>query len=119
MLKSIKNSEHLQIHVISQSETPLEVLFRWVMTVKKNYRKVTYHNWRHAFNVAQTMFAMLKCGAMEFGDTEKLSLLVACFCHDLDHRGTNNAFQSEVESAIAQLYSTSTMDHSIISTIPS
>jgi hypothetical protein len=60
MLKSIKNSEHLQIHVISQSETPLEVLFRWVMTVKKNYRKVTYHNWRHAFNVAQTMFAMLK-----------------------------------------------------------
>ena len=30
-----------------------------------------------------------------FSDTEKLALLVACFCHDLDHRGTNNAFQSK------------------------
>ncbi len=35
-----------------------KVLYRWVLTVKKNYRPVTYHNWRHAFNVAQTMFAM-------------------------------------------------------------
>lgn len=35
-------------------------LYRWVLTVKKNYRPVTYHNWRHAFNVAQMMFAMLK-----------------------------------------------------------
>jgi hypothetical protein len=33
--------------------------------VKKNYRPVKYHNWRHALNVAQTMFAMLKTGKME------------------------------------------------------
>ena len=38
-------------------------------------------------------------------------LLVACLCHDLDHRGTNNAFQSKVESPLAILYSTSTMEH--------
>ena len=31
-----------------------ETLCRWLLTVKKNYRpEVTYHNWRHAFNVAQ------------------------------------------------------------------
>ena len=24
---------------------------------------------------------------------EQFALLIACFCHDLDHRGTNNAFQ--------------------------
>ena len=40
-----------------------------------------------------------------------LSLLVACLCHDLDHRGTNNAFQSKVMSPLAVLYSTSTMEH--------
>ena len=28
--------------------------------MKKNYRPVMYHNWRHAFNVAQTMFTILK-----------------------------------------------------------
>ena len=29
----------------------------------------------------------------------------------MDHRGTNNAFQSKVESPLAILYSTSTMEH--------
>ena len=43
----------------SGSEGVFQVLCRWVCTVKKNYRPVTYHNWRHAFNVCQTMFAML------------------------------------------------------------
>lgn len=42
-----------------------QVLCRWVLSVKKNYRPVKYHNWRHALNVAQTMFAMLKTGKME------------------------------------------------------
>lgn len=40
-----------------------------------------------------------------------LGLLVACLCHDLDHRGTNNAFQAKTESPLAILYSTSTMEH--------
>jgi cGMP-specific 3',5'-cyclic phosphodiesterase, invertebrate len=40
-----------------------------------------------------------------------LGLLVACLCHDLDHRGTNNAFQTKTESPLAILYTTSTMEH--------
>lgn len=48
----------------------LQVLCRWILTVKKNYRPVMYHNWRHAFNVAQTMFTILKVvsiGQFDFG----------------------------------------------------
>ena len=26
---------------------------------------------------------------------EKLTLIIACLCHDIDHRGTNNAFQKK------------------------
>jgi len=26
---------------------------------------------------------------------EALAMIVGCFCHDLDHRGTNNAFQQK------------------------
>ena len=37
----------------------LQVLCRFLITVKNNYRRVIYHNWRHAFNVTQSMFAML------------------------------------------------------------
>lgn len=28
-------------------------------------------------------------------DVEILALIVGCVCHDLDHRGTNNAFQAK------------------------
>lgn len=91
----------------------LQVLCRWVLSVRKNYRPVKYHNWRHALNVTQTMFAMMKTGKMErfVTDLEILGLLVACLCHDLDHRGTNNAFQTKTDSPLAILYTTSTMEH--------
>lgn len=44
----------------------MKVLCRWILSVKKNYRKnVAYHNWRHAFNTAQCMFAALKAGKIQ------------------------------------------------------
>ncbi|GIY26706.1 dual 3',5'-cyclic-AMP and -GMP phosphodiesterase 11, partial [Caerostris darwini] len=43
------------------------------------------------------------------GELETLSLLIACLCHGLDHRGTNNTFLKN--SPLAQLYSNSTMEH--------
>lgn len=103
----------LQCELVEKFHIPYDVLCRWILSVKKNYRPVKYHNWRHALNVAQTMFAMLKTGKMErfMSDLEILGLLVACLCHDLDHRGTNNAFQTKTESPLAILYSTSTMEH--------
>ena len=38
-----------------------QTLCRWLLTVRRNYRNETvpYHNWYHAFNVAQMMFSML------------------------------------------------------------
>ncbi|KAL0860907.1 hypothetical protein ABMA27_009443 [Loxostege sticticalis] len=103
----------LQCNLVEKFHIPYDVLCRWILSVKKNYRPVKYHNWRHALNVAQTMFAMLKTGKMErfMSDLEILGLLVACLCHDLDHRGTNNAFQTKTESPLAILYTTSTMEH--------
>ncbi|XP_076460762.1 cGMP-specific 3',5'-cyclic phosphodiesterase-like isoform X2 [Babylonia areolata] len=99
--------------VINTFKVPYDVMCRWLCTVKKNYRPVTYHNWRHAFNVCQTMFAMLFTGELLplFERLEVFSLLAACLCHDLDHRGTNNAFQAKVASPLAMLYSTSVLEH--------
>ncbi|KAA0203077.1 hypothetical protein HAZT_HAZT005709 [Hyalella azteca] len=89
------------------------VLCRWLLSVKKNYRDVTYHNWRHAFNVAQMMFVILTKTKWwkVLGEMECVALIIACLCHDLDHRGTNNSFQIRASSPLAQLYSTSTMEH--------
>ncbi|XP_015225922.1 PREDICTED: dual 3',5'-cyclic-AMP and -GMP phosphodiesterase 11A [Cyprinodon variegatus] len=45
-------------------------------------------------------------------ELEILALIVGCVCHDLDHRGTNNAFQAKTGSALALLYGTSaTLEH--------
>ncbi|CAG7720295.1 unnamed protein product [Allacma fusca] len=102
-----------ELNLVNGFHIPYDVLCRWILSVKKNYRPVKYHNWRHAFNVAQTMFTVLKTGKMEqfLEDLDILGLMVACLCHDLDHRGTNNAFQQLTASPLAVLYSTSTMEH--------
>ena len=76
---------------------PENLMWKFLLTVKKNYRPVIYHNWRHAFNVAQSVFTMMTTGNMAswFTDLELFVLIVACLCHDLDHRGTNNTFQTK------------------------
>lgn len=35
-------------------------LIRFTLTVKKNYRRVPYHNWTHGFSVANTMYSIIK-----------------------------------------------------------
>ncbi|KAL7639239.1 UNVERIFIED_CONTAM: hypothetical protein RMT77_010773 [Armadillidium vulgare] len=103
----------MDLELIEKFSINYEVMCRWTLSVKKNYRPVKYHNWRHALNVCQTMFAILKTGKIEkfMTDLEMLGLLVACLSHDLDHRGTNNSFQTKTDSPLAILYSTSTMEH--------
>lgn len=102
----------LDLDLIERFHMDYGILCRWLLSVKKNYRPVTYHNWRHAFNVAQMMFAILTATGLvsTIGEIETLGLIVACLCHDLDHRGTNNSFQVKSSSPLAQLYSTSVME---------
>uniref|UniRef100_A0A8C5GML1 Phosphodiesterase n=1 Tax=Gouania willdenowi TaxID=441366 RepID=A0A8C5GML1_GOUWI len=103
-----------ELGVVQKFKIDYEVLCRWLLTVRKNYRTVAYHNWRHAFNVSQCMFVMITTANFQdvLSDAEILALMVGCLCHDLDHRGTNNAFQAKIGSALALLYGTSaTLEH--------
>ncbi|XP_070767780.1 dual 3',5'-cyclic-AMP and -GMP phosphodiesterase 11A [Enoplosus armatus] len=103
-----------ELGAVQKFKIDYEVLCRWLLTVRKNYRTVAYHNWRHAFNVSQCMFVMITTATFQdvLSDAEILALMVGCLCHDLDHRGTNNAFQAKTGSALALLYGTSaTLEH--------
>ncbi|KAG7253763.1 hypothetical protein CRUP_024880, partial [Coryphaenoides rupestris] len=82
----------------------LEKLCRFTMSVRKNYRRVPYHNWKHAVTVAHCMYAILQ------KTTGKKGLLIACLCHDLDHRGYSNTYLQKFDHPLAALYSTSTME---------
>jgi dual 3',5'-cyclic-AMP and -GMP phosphodiesterase 11 len=75
----------------------MKTLLLWLLTVRKNYRAVEYHNWSHAFNVAQSMFSIFENSVIKnyITNIQKLALIVGCLCHDLDHRGTNNMFQAQ------------------------
>ena len=49
-----------------------------MLTVKKNYRDVPYHNWTHAFAVAHSMYLVIRSGndkftALEVGESTILS----------------------------------------------
>lgn len=124
----------IELDLLKTFQIDKRTLSRYILSVKKNYRPVIYHNWRHAFNVAQTMFSMLtvrsrfrhpdetfvfslfssfKTGRINehMSSIEQIGLLIACLSHDLDHRGTNNAFQAKVDAPLAKLYTTSTLEH--------
>ncbi|RXN07124.1 dual 3, 5 -cyclic-AMP and -GMP phosphodiesterase 11A [Labeo rohita] len=104
----------MELGMVQKFKIDYETLCRWLLTVRKNYRMVLYHNWRHAFNVCQCMFSMLTTAGFQetLTEMEILALIVGCICHDLDHRGTNNAFQAKTGSALSLLYGTSaTLEH--------
>lgn len=93
-------------------------------TVRKGYRAITYHNWRHGFNVGHTMFCLLQVTSGQhlerttfdpfipvcnnralclqtgrlrkyYSDLDAFAMVAAAFCHDIDHRGTNNLYQTK------------------------
>ncbi|OCT99901.1 hypothetical protein XELAEV_18005685mg [Xenopus laevis] len=102
------------LNLVQTFQMKYETLCRWILSVKKNYRKnVAYHNWRHAFNTAQCMFAALKTGKIQskLSDVEILALMIATLSHDLDHRGVNNSFIQRSEHPLAQLYCHSIMEN--------
>uniref|UniRef100_A0AAF5DFW3 Phosphodiesterase n=2 Tax=Strongyloides stercoralis TaxID=6248 RepID=A0AAF5DFW3_STRER len=82
-------------------------LAKFLLMVQRGYRDVPYHNWSHAFAVAHFCYLLLKLPTVKkaLTDLQRLSLLVACLCHDIDHRGTTNAFQLQSKTPLAQLYS--------------
>ena len=48
----------------------LDHLFRFTLTVRKNYRQVPYHNWAHAFSVAHAMYTVIKTSQHKFSPLE-------------------------------------------------
>ena len=62
----------VELDLLKKFRIPHDVMCRWMLSVKKNYRPVIYHNWRHAFNVAQTMFSMLTVSYSTINENDRL-----------------------------------------------
>ncbi|XP_069482483.1 rod cGMP-specific 3',5'-cyclic phosphodiesterase subunit beta isoform X1 [Ambystoma mexicanum] len=103
---------YYELGVVKKFQIPPEALVRFMYAMKKGYRKVTYHNWRHGFNVAQTMFTLLMTGKLKryYTDLEAFAMVTAAFCHDIDHRGTNNLYQMKSQHPLAKLHGSSILE---------
>ncbi|KAM4702846.1 cone cGMP-specific 3',5'-cyclic phosphodiesterase subunit alpha' [Rhinophrynus dorsalis] len=101
-----------ELNVVEKFKVPVEVLTKWMYTVRKGYRDITYHNWRHGFNVGQTMFSLLMTGKLKkyYSDLEAFAMVAAAFCHDIDHRGTNNLYQMKSQAPLARLHGSSILE---------
>uniref|UniRef100_A0A8C6UCG8 Phosphodiesterase n=1 Tax=Neogobius melanostomus TaxID=47308 RepID=A0A8C6UCG8_9GOBI len=103
---------YYEVGVVKKFQIPQEVLVRFMYSVSKGYRKITYHNWRHGFNVGQTMFTLLTTGNLKryYTDLEVMAMITAGFLHDIDHRGTNNLYQVKSGNPLAKLHGSSILE---------
>uniref|UniRef100_A0A8C8D390 Phosphodiesterase n=1 Tax=Oncorhynchus tshawytscha TaxID=74940 RepID=A0A8C8D390_ONCTS len=101
-----------EVGVVKKFQVPQEVLVRFMYSISKGYRKMPYHNWRHGFNVGQTMFTLLTTGNMKryYTDLEVMAMITSAFLHDIDHRGTNNLYQVKSGNPLAKLHGSSVLE---------
>ncbi|XP_059351939.1 probable 3',5'-cyclic phosphodiesterase pde-5 isoform X2 [Daphnia carinata] len=110
-MEKVHNAVYMFVDLFGLGQFEQDSLIRFMLTVRKNYRRVPYHNWTHGFAVANSMYVILKRAPNTFQPLEAVALFVSALCHDLDHRGKNNKFMLDTASPLAAIYTTSTMEH--------
>ena len=102
---------HLFIHMIhdlfGKNKFDIKILCRFILTVKKNYRPIPFHNWHHAIQVAHTLYYILKDNKKIFTMNEMMAFITAGVCHDMTNMGYNNVFYEEFDHPMALLYNSS------------
>ena len=94
------------LDLVSSFNLSLATLQCFLLGVRSKYRANPYHNFYHAVSVMQfAYFSVCKTELHEaLPKLDQLALLVGCLCHDIDHPGTNNAFQVLAASELALLH---------------
>eukprot|EP00696_Hemimastix_kukwesjijk_P011157 gnl/Hemi2/24008_TR8051_c0_g1_i1.p1 gnl/Hemi2/24008_TR8051_c0_g1~~gnl/Hemi2/24008_TR8051_c0_g1_i1.p1 ORF type:complete len:359 (+),score=111.59 gnl/Hemi2/24008_TR8051_c0_g1_i1:171-1247(+) len=76
--------------------------------LRRAYRHVPFHNFCHAFSVAQAAHSTLAglgvAEALQMTPLERLAVLLASLIHDVDHPGLTNDFNIKTQSYLATLY---------------
>lgn len=74
--KQLASLFHHDFHfLVTACSFELEKLCRFTMSVRKNYRRVPYHNWKHAVTVAHCMYAILQKTSGMFTELEVCYLM--------------------------------------------
>jgi putative methionine-R-sulfoxide reductase with GAF domain len=93
-------------HLLERFRLTNEKLFKFVSAISATYKKVPYHNWRHAVDVTQFVQYELKLtGLHEIITAQELfGLMVAALCHDANHDGFTNVYNEKAETPLGILF---------------
>lgn len=95
--------------VIPDLKIDMATLFNYFIAVKSGYRNNPFHNFAHALMVVHYSFRYMM--AMKLNEHlskgDMLAIVIGALCHDVDHRGRNNAFESMTRSDLAIRYNDS------------
>eukprot|EP00903_Cladosiphon_okamuranus_P017086 g15744.t2 len=101
-----RNMELTDIFQISEQK-----MWNFVRAVDERYQPNAFHNIIHAVSVTHVSFTIVKTTEISslLRPLDKLALLVAAFCHDIDHPGNNNAYEVNSVSPLALQYADSSV----------
>ena len=84
--------------------TSRAALTSFVRDVRKLYNDVPFHNFQHAVCVYHSAYMFVLSLDACWSPLECAGVLLASLCHDLDHRGLNNAYHVATMSDLAVRY---------------
>lgn len=92
--------------LIERFNIPPKILRKFFHNARNTYRSAnSFHNFQHAFGTMHLTFMVLKAGADQFlTPLDLLAVLLAALCHDADHPGNNNAFETACGSELSFTY---------------
>ena len=69
-MEKVRKALFMFVDLFGLERFDYETLARFIITVKKNYRQVAYHNWAHGFHVANSIYSILKAAPSIFRPLE-------------------------------------------------
>ncbi|CAM9718648.1 unnamed protein product, partial [Ectocarpus sp. 13 AM-2016] len=92
-------------------QIPDKKMWSFLRAVERRHPPNAFHNLTHAVSVTHASFTIVKTSRADslLRPLDKLGLLVAAFCHDIDHPGNNNAYEVNSVSPLALQYGDSSV----------
>lgn len=65
---------YMLYQLIDKRDINVKIMMKFILTVRKSYRDIPYHNFEHAFNVCHCMYVTLKRNIWKFSKLEVKSI---------------------------------------------
>jgi hypothetical protein len=89
-MQKVRYSVKMFTELFGMSRFDQDNIIRFTLTVRKNYRRVPYHNWAHGFSVANSVYSIIKHNNDVFNANE-VRLLRFCIIHASRDFNTNRS----------------------------